>query len=63
MDRPRTATPLPMSLHEDVLPCAADLKQRTLRSGWKLLFSGVCLAMHFSTWVWGLKHTSLIHAV
>lgn len=27
-----------------------------------MAFSGLCLALHFSCWIWGLKHTSLIHA-
>lgn len=38
----------------------AELKQQTLQSFWKLFFSGVCLASHFSSWVWGIKHTSLV---
>jgi hypothetical protein len=36
-------------------PRSADLKRRTLRSCGRLAFSGICLAIHFSSWVWGIK--------
>jgi len=38
------------------------LRRKTLRNVHKMAFSGLCLALHFSCWIWGLKHTSLIHA-
>ena len=38
----------------ELLP-PADLKRRTLHSCGRLAFSGICLAVHFSSWVWGIK--------
>lgn len=39
----------------------AELKRRTWRQSWKWLLSGSFLAMRSSTWIWGEKHTSIIH--
>jgi drug/metabolite transporter (DMT)-like permease len=42
-----------------------DAEQRAdALAAWKLLVgSGVCLALHFSFWVWSLDHTSLTHSL
>jgi hypothetical protein len=36
-------------------PRPADLKRRTLQSCGRLAFSGVCLAMHVGSWIWGIQ--------
>ena len=41
----------------------ADEKRRILRNiGW-IIASGLCLAIDFAFWVWGLKYTSLSHSL
>jgi len=39
----------------------AELKRRTWRQSWKWLLCGSFLAVRSSTWIWGLKLTSIIH--
>ena len=36
-------------------PRPAELKRRTLQSCGRLAFSGVCLAMHVGSWIWGIQ--------
>jgi drug/metabolite transporter (DMT)-like permease len=42
---------------------AAEVRLKTLQLWWLLMASGACLAAHFGTWVWGLKHTSIPHGL
>lgn len=42
---------------------AAETRTKTVQLWWLLMASGACLALHFGTWVWGLKHTSIPHAL
>jgi drug/metabolite transporter (DMT)-like permease len=53
-----------------VPPCAwqayhasPSIRRDWLQAWWILAASGVCLAAHFGTWVWGLVHTSVAHAL
>ncbi|GAX80418.1 hypothetical protein CEUSTIGMA_g7857.t1 [Chlamydomonas eustigma] len=38
-------------------------RRRVLANYPLLLGSGLCLALHFGGWVWGLQHTSMTHAI
>ena len=41
---------------------SAELQARTWGSLGSYMFSGTSLGIHFAAWVWGIEHTSLIHA-
>eukprot|EP00192_Tetraselmis_astigmatica_P011905 CAMPEP_0117657192 /NCGR_PEP_ID=MMETSP0804-20121206/5201_1 /TAXON_ID=1074897 /ORGANISM="Tetraselmis astigmatica, Strain CCMP880" /LENGTH=418 /DNA_ID=CAMNT_0005463633 /DNA_START=448 /DNA_END=1704 /DNA_ORIENTATION=+ len=42
---------------------SSEKRLNTGRSWWILLASGLCLFVHFGTFVWGLQHTSLPHSL
>jgi hypothetical protein len=57
---------VPATTHAQCMQqCLQDGEQRAraVRS-WAILGgSGVCLALHFGCWVWGLEHTSITHSL
>ena len=53
------ATPPPLHTHTQ----DANERRATLANWHLLLASGVCLAIHFGAWVWGLQHTTLTHSL
>ena len=61
--RPVIRTSQRPSMHLNAWRAAAELKQRTHKSGLLMLLSGAALAMHFSLWVEGIETTSITHAL
>lgn len=48
---------------EAVLTGAAEEMRKLVRDAPLIGLSGISLAVHFGTWVWGLQHTSLPHSL